>query len=165
MPRGRVQASMRIVEIILGAILAVVFGIVAVVELGPQANDAMQVASQRQASSQPAPQEPAPTPKPAPTGTAKPKVTKHKTVTHKKKAVKHARQPAPPATYAQAILDAGIVAPVGWIDRTGDILCADWARGMTKTQTNDDVLLPGGVHSYHLARYNRITVARLCPSH
>ncbi len=73
-------------------------------------------------------------------------------------------QPYVPVTsYAQDITNAGIVAPVGWINATGATLCADWASGMSWAETDAAVLTPGGVYAYHLGLYDSITSADLCP--
>ena len=69
---------------------------------------------------------------------------------------------APPTSYAQDITNAGIVAPVDWINRTGEQLCADWRNGMTTVQT-DPILLAGGIHPNHLALFDSITQSDLCP--
>jgi hypothetical protein len=65
--------------------------------------------------------------------------------------------------YAQDISNAGISAPVYWINQTGSTLCADWAAGQTWSQTDSAVLLPGGIYPSHLALYDNITQADLCP--
>jgi hypothetical protein len=75
--------------------------------------------------------------------------------------------PAPPATtpatsYAQDITNAGIVAPVAWIDSTGQKLCADWQSGMSTADT-DQILLSGGIHPNHVAIFDSITNTDLCP--
>ncbi len=69
---------------------------------------------------------------------------------------------APPSSYAQDITNAGIVAPVAWINSTGERLCAEWRAGST-TATTDGILLSGGIHQNHLDAFNRITNADLCP--
>ena len=69
---------------------------------------------------------------------------------------------APPSSYAQDITNAGIVAPVAWINSTGEQLCADWRNGTTITDTNS-TLLAGGVHADHLDTFNSITNTDLCP--
>jgi len=76
--------------------------------------------------------------------------------------------PAAPATtpatnYAQDITNAGIVAPVDWIDSTGNKLCADWQSGMSTADT-DQILLSGGIHTNHLAIFDSITNTDLCPA-
>lgn len=73
--------------------------------------------------------------------------------------------PAPSISYAQDITNAGIVAPVSWINQTGPTLCADWASGMSWTQTDNAVLLPGGIYPSHLATYDSITASDLCPAY
>jgi hypothetical protein len=65
--------------------------------------------------------------------------------------------PAGPDTYAQDILNAGITAPVSWIDSTGQKITADWRAGYTAAWTDANVLTPGGVYSYHLATFDQIT--------
>ena len=65
--------------------------------------------------------------------------------------------------YAQDIQNAGIVAPVAWIDKTGQTLCADWAAGDTESWTDQNVLLAGGIHPNHLATYDSITNSDVCP--
>ena len=74
-------------------------------------------------------------------------------------------QPAPVSSYPQDVTDAGIVAPVDWINRTGQILCSDWASGMSWTQTDNAVLTPGGIYPNHLALYDEITARDLCPAY
>lgn len=72
--------------------------------------------------------------------------------------------PAPQAngSYATDIANAGIVAPAGWLYSTGTTLCNDWANGQTTTQT-DQILLAGGIYPYHLATFDSITQADVCP--
>jgi hypothetical protein len=74
-------------------------------------------------------------------------------------------QSAPASSYPQDITDAGIVAPVNWINHTGQILCSDWASGMSWTQTDNAVLTPGGIYPNHLALYDEITARDLCPAY
>jgi hypothetical protein len=71
---------------------------------------------------------------------------------------------APVSSYAQDILNSGIVGPVSWINQTGQTLCSDWASGMTWAQTDSAVLTPGGIYPNHLALYDTITSADLCPA-
>jgi hypothetical protein len=68
----------------------------------------------------------------------------------------------PPANYAQDIANAGIVAPPGWLTRTGERLCADWQNGQSTDQT-DQLLLAGGIHADHLAAFDTITNSDVCP--
>jgi hypothetical protein len=70
---------------------------------------------------------------------------------------------APVSSYAQDILNSGIVGPVSWINQTGQTLCSDWASGMTWAQTDSAVLTPGGIYPNHLALYDSITSSDLCP--
>jgi hypothetical protein len=70
--------------------------------------------------------------------------------------------PVPASRYAQDITNAGIVAPVDWINRTGEQLCSDWRNGMTTASTNR-ILLAGGLHADHLDEFNHITNSDLCP--
>lgn len=70
--------------------------------------------------------------------------------------------PGTSTTYAQDIINVGINAPVDWIDKTGEQLCAEWRSGTT-TSATDQVLLAGGVHADHLEAFNRITNYDLCP--
>ena len=74
------------------------------------------------------------------------------------------RPPAttPPASYAQDITNAGIVAPVDWINSMGERLCAAWRSGRTTADT-DQILLAGGLHADHLAAFDHITSTDLCP--
>jgi hypothetical protein len=66
--------------------------------------------------------------------------------------------PAPgPARYATDILQAGITAPVAWINSTGQKIVADWKAGYTDAWTDQNVLLPDGVYQYHLAPFDQIT--------
>lgn len=67
-------------------------------------------------------------------------------------------------SYAQDITNVGIVAPVSWINKTGATLCADWAAGESETQTDQNVLIAGGIYAYHTAAYDSITNTDLCPS-
>ena len=69
---------------------------------------------------------------------------------------------APPSSYAQDITNAGIVAPVAWINSTGERLCADWRSGES-TDATDQILLAGGIHADHLAAFTGITHRDLCP--
>lgn len=69
---------------------------------------------------------------------------------------------SPPNSYAQDIINAGINAPVDWLNRTGEQLCADWRSGKTTSETNS-ILLDGGVHANHLDAFNQITNQDLCP--
>jgi hypothetical protein len=62
-----------------------------------------------------------------------------------------------PDKYAQDILNAGITAPVSWIDQTGKTLTADWASGKSVAWTDANVLGPGGVYSYHYGIFDQIT--------
>jgi hypothetical protein len=71
-------------------------------------------------------------------------------------------EPGVPASYAQDITNAGIVAPIGWINKTGVTLCADWASGMSVAQTDSTVLGPGGILPQHFALYDSITQQDLC---
>ncbi len=71
--------------------------------------------------------------------------------------------PAPSTSYAQDVSNAGIVAPVSWIDQTGATLCADWAAGDTESWTDQNVLLPGGIYPEHLSTYDNITNSDVCP--
>lgn len=64
---------------------------------------------------------------------------------------------AGPDRYAQDILNAGITAPVSWIDKTGQQLVADWRAGYTAAWTDANVLTPGGIYAYHLATFDQIT--------
>lgn len=86
------------------------------------------------------------------------------TITRPAPASTNVQPPAstPAASYAQDITNAGIVAPVDWINRMGEQLCADWRNGMTTADTNP-VLLAGGLHADHLDAFNRITNTDLCP--
>jgi hypothetical protein len=68
----------------------------------------------------------------------------------------------PPSSYAQDITNAGIVAPVPWINTTGEQICSDWQSGMSTTQT-DQQLLAGGIHPDHLAIFDSITNSDVCP--
>ena len=74
-------------------------------------------------------------------------------------------QSAPVSSYPQDITDADIVAPVNWINHTGQILCSDWASGMSWAQTDNAVLTPGGIYPNHLALYDEITARDLCPAY
>ena len=65
--------------------------------------------------------------------------------------------PAAPDKYAQDILNAGITAPVSWIDQTGKTLTADWGSGKSVAWTDANVLGPGGVYSYHYGIFDQIT--------
>jgi hypothetical protein len=64
--------------------------------------------------------------------------------------------------YEADIANAGIVAPTGWLDTTGEQLCTDWANGETTANT-DPILLAGGIYAYHLATFDTITNNDLCP--
>ena len=64
---------------------------------------------------------------------------------------------AVPAGYATDILNAGIAAPVSWINATGQKIVADWRAGDTAAWTDANVLTPGGVYAYHLATFDQIT--------
>jgi hypothetical protein len=64
---------------------------------------------------------------------------------------------AVPARYATDILQAGITAPVAWINSTGQKIVADWKAGYTAAWTDANVLTPDGVYSYHLAPFDQIT--------
>jgi Collagen triple helix repeat (20 copies) len=68
----------------------------------------------------------------------------------------------PPSNYAQDIANAGIVAPLWWLNRTGEQLCADWQNGESTAQT-DPLLLAGGIHPNHLAVFDSITNSDVCP--
>ncbi len=70
---------------------------------------------------------------------------------------------APPSNYAQDIADAGIVAPLSWLNQTGEQVCADWLNGESTDQT-DQLLLAGGIHPDHLAVFDSITNSDLCPN-
>ena len=72
---------------------------------------------------------------------------------------KAAPAPARPAapSYAQDILNAGITAPVPWINTAGAQLAADWRAGYTAAWTDANVLLPAGVWPSHLAPFDQIT--------
>jgi hypothetical protein len=72
-------------------------------------------------------------------------------------------RPAPAGSdkYAQDILNAGITAPVSWIDSTGQKIVADWKAGYTAAWTDQNVLLPDGVYPYHLATFDQITARDL----
>ena len=72
--------------------------------------------------------------------------------------------PPPPApdSYVQDIWNAGITAPAGWIDSTGQALCSAWESWDTTTYT-DQILTAGGIHPYHLVTYDTITAQDLCP--
>jgi len=72
------------------------------------------------------------------------------------------RPPDPGPAYAADIANAGITAPYGWLMSTGNTLCADWAAGETTAQT-DPVLTAGGIYAYHLATFDAITNADMCP--
>jgi hypothetical protein len=92
-----------------------------------------------------------------PTPTATRRVTPAPSIT-----TVHPPAAATATSYAQDITNAGIVAPVGWINDTGQRLCADWRSGMTTAET-DNILLAGGLHADHLAAFDRITNEDLCP--
>ena len=64
--------------------------------------------------------------------------------------------------YAADIANAGITAPYGWLLSTGNTLCEDWAAGETTAQT-DPILTAGGIYAYHLATFDAITNADMCP--
>jgi hypothetical protein len=64
---------------------------------------------------------------------------------------------AVPAGYATDILNAGITAPVSWINATGQKVVADWRAGDTAAWTDANVLTPGGVYPYHLSTFDQIT--------
>ena len=64
---------------------------------------------------------------------------------------------AVPAGYATDILQAGITAPVAWINSTGQKIVANWRAGYTAAWTDQNVLLPGGIYQYHLATFDQIT--------
>lgn len=104
-------------------------------------------------------------PVPGPTITQQPQPTHTKYVPVPAPPPAPAPAPAPPTSYAQDITNAGIVAPVAWINSTGATLCADWASGMSWTQTDNAVLVPGGIYPYHLATYDSITASDLCPAY
>jgi hypothetical protein len=65
-------------------------------------------------------------------------------------------------SYEADIASAGIVAPAGWLDSTGEQLCNDWAAGEGTSQT-DQQLLAGGIYQQHLAIFDQITNNDLCP--
>ena len=65
-------------------------------------------------------------------------------------------------TYEADIATAGIVAPAGWLDTTGEQLCNDWTAGEGSSQT-DQQLLAGGIYPQHLANFDQITNNDLCP--
>lgn len=67
-----------------------------------------------------------------------------------------------PNPYAQDIWNAGIVAPAGWVDQTGQELCSAWQAGDTVSYT-DQLLLAGGIYPEHLATYDAITAQDVCP--
>jgi len=69
----------------------------------------------------------------------------------------HSTPPPGPARYATDILQAGITAPVAWINSTGQKIVADWRAGYTAAWTDQNVLLPGGIYQYHLATFDQIT--------
>jgi hypothetical protein len=69
----------------------------------------------------------------------------------------HSTPPPGPAGYATDILQAGITAPVVWINSTGQKIVADWRAGYTAAWTDQNVLLPGGIYQYHLATFDQIT--------
>jgi hypothetical protein len=64
--------------------------------------------------------------------------------------------------YLEAIAAAGIVAPDTWTVNTGTGLCDSWANGATVADT-DPTLLAGGIYPEHLATFDAITQAYLCP--
>ena len=66
-------------------------------------------------------------------------------------------------SYEADIASAGIVAPSGWLDSTGEQLCNDWAAGEGTSQT-DQQLLAGGIYQQHLAIFDQITNTDLCPA-
>jgi hypothetical protein len=68
----------------------------------------------------------------------------------------------PPSNYAADIANAGIVAPLSWLNSTGERLCADWQNGESTDQT-DQLLLAGGIHPSHLAVFDSITNSDVCP--
>jgi hypothetical protein len=65
-------------------------------------------------------------------------------------------------TYEADIANAGIAAPAGWLDTTGEQLCTDWAAGEGTSQT-DPQLLAGGIYQQHLAIFDELTNNDLCP--
>ena len=69
----------------------------------------------------------------------------------------HSTPPPGPARYATDILQAGITAPVAWINSTGQKIVANWRAGYTAAWTDQNVLLPGGIYQYHLATFDQIT--------
>src|ERR1022692_4683684 len=72
------------------------------------------------------------------------------------------RQPDPGPAYAADIANAGITAPYGWLMSTGNTLCDDWAAGEATSQS-DPLLTAGGIYAYHLAAFDAITNADMCP--
>ena len=66
-------------------------------------------------------------------------------------------------SYEADIASAGIVAPSGGLDSTGEQLCNDWAAGEGTSQT-DQQLLAGGIYQQHLAIFDQITNTDLCPA-
>lgn len=79
-------------------------------------------------------------------------------------------QPAPASAapgnsqYVNDILAAGIVAPAGWITATGNTLCQDWnTDGVPVSVTDRTVLEAGGILPQHVATFDAITSADVCP--
>lgn len=65
-------------------------------------------------------------------------------------------------SYVTDIWNTGIAAPASWVDSTGQQLCAAWEAGDTTSYT-DQLLLQGGIYSYHLGSFDQVTADDLCP--